>query len=212
MAERRIKRFLALAGLGACALPGLASGSDAGAGETRGWVDFLNSARVMLQDGGTRLESMLRDRFQALSRDTPDWLREQTRGGLDDAWSHPADSVQLVVQQDRRDGTDLLTLRYPIGSMGALHTYAGAGINQAEYYAGSTRDASPDLVSRSNRHRSVGGAAELGAELRLSSRMMLNADVRWVELDPGASLLRASDGLVGADPLSVGLSLGWRFR
>jgi outer membrane protein W len=58
----------------------------------------------------------------------------------------------------------------------------------------------------------MGGAAELGAELRLSEQVHVNADVRWVELASDASLLRASDGLVSADPVSVGISLGWRFR
>lgn len=41
---------------------------------------------------------------------------------------------------------------------------------------------------------------------------MLNADLRWADLHDDAMLLRSGEGIVGADPLSVGLSLGWRFR
>jgi len=115
-----------------------------------------------------------------------------------------------VLQQERRDGPDLLTVRYPFAARGSLRTYAGAGLNQAVYHVESqTR---PTLTGRSNRHRSLGGAAELGAELRVNERVNLTADVRWVELDPDASLLRSENGLVSADPVSLGVSVGWRFR
>ena len=55
-------------------------------------------------------------------------------------------------------------------------------------------------------------AAELGAELRLSERLLLQADLRWVDLDGQAALLRSGDGLVGADAVSLGISVGWHFR
>jgi len=212
MADRRTGRVLALAGVVACAAPCIAHAGDAAPPRPRGFSDFMSDARALLQDRTSRLEALLQDRFKALSRDTPDWLLEQKPGGFADIDLPAADSLQLVVQQDRHDGIDLLTLRYPIATVGGLRTYAGAGLNQAEYYAADTGDAAPDLVARGNRHRSTGGAAELGAELRLSSQLLLNADVRWVDLDPSASLLRANNGLVGADPVTVGVSLGWRFR
>lgn len=212
MVGDRARRFAAIAGCLACALPCTAPAGDEDAPRHRGFTDFVSSARAFLQDGTSRLEALLAGRFRSVESDTPDWLREQTQSGFDADGLPAIDSLQLVVQQDRRDGTDLLTLRYPIAARGALRTYAGAGINQAEYYAGDAGDSAPDLVTRRNRHRSVGGAAELGAELRLSEQLLFNADVRWVDLDPQASLLRANDGLVGADPVSVGISLGWRFR
>jgi hypothetical protein len=212
MAERRTGRGLALAGAIACAAPCVAPAGDAAPARPRGFSDFMSDARALLQDSSSRIQTLLQDRFKSLSRDTPDWLLEQKHGSLADIDVPAADSLQLVVQQDRHDGIDLLTLRYPIATIGGLRTYAGAGLNQAEYYAADTGDAAPDLVARRNRHRSTGGAAELGAELRLTGQLLLNADVRWVELDPSASLLRANNGLVGADPVTVGVSLGWRFR
>jgi hypothetical protein len=197
----------------ACIAPCVAvAAGDDGQPRPHGFSEFVSGARALLQDGTSRLEALLQGRFQALSSDTPDWFREQKGDGFDVEARSAVDSLQLVVQQDRRDGTDLLTLRYPIVSLGDLHTYAGAGINQAEYYFSDRADAGPDLISRQNRHRSMGGAAELGAELRLSERVLVNADLRWVDLDSQAGLLRANDGLVGADPFSVGISLGWRFR
>jgi hypothetical protein len=217
MADRRTRRRLALAGGIACACACIVpcrvfAADDVEPPRPHALADFMSGARALLQDGTSRLEALFQDRFQALSRDTPDWLREQTRDGFDSDAPTAIDSLQLVVQQDRRDGTDLLTLRYPLMALGDLRTYAGAGINQAEYYFDAGTDVGPDVISRRNRHRSVGGAAELGAELQLSQRVKVNADLRWVDLDPQATLLRANDGLVGADPFSVGVSLGWRFR
>jgi outer membrane protein W len=58
----------------------------------------------------------------------------------------------------------------------------------------------------------MGGAAEFGAELRFSERVNLTADVRWIEIDEQADMIKSDAGLVGADPVSYGVSIGWRFR
>jgi opacity protein-like surface antigen len=199
------------AGVAAMALPcaGNASELPDSAATLTG---IVSGARDLLHDGTSRLESLLANRFRTASSNKPDWLREQSQSGLDDdSTASTSDSLQLVVQQDRRDGTDLLTLRYPLAAAGNLRTYAGAGLNRAVYYADAGYTV-PTFISRSNRHRSTGAAAELGAELRLSEQVMVNAGVRWVDLDQQAILLRTADGLVGADPVSVGVSLGWRFH
>lgn len=199
------------AGMAAVALPCTGTASDL-SDSTATLTGMVSGARNLLHDGTSRLESLLASRFRTNSRNKPDWLREQSQSGLDgDSTASAADSLQLVVQQDRRDGTDLLTLRYPLAAAGNFSTYAGAGLNQAVYYADAGYTA-PTFISRRNRHHSTGAAAELGAELRLSEQLMVNAGVRWVDLDQQASLLRTDDGLVGADPVSVGLSFGWRFR
>ena len=69
-----------------------------------------------------------------------------------------------MLQEDRADGTDLVTVRYP-RRQGPLRTYAGAGLNHAQYYVDEDA-AGPSLLTRRNRHAALGPAAELGAELR----------------------------------------------
>jgi hypothetical protein len=157
----------------------------------------------------TRMQEFLKHQLGLVRRKRPDWIVEQSHEKIDPQ-SHPGDeAAQLVLQQDRRDGTELLTLRYPLAEHGAWRTYAGAGLNQAVYYEDG--DGQPAIMSRRNRDRSVGAAAELGTELRLSERLVLQADVRWAELDDEAVLLRSEHGLVGADSVSLGVSIGWRF-
>ena len=210
MADRK-SRVGVLAGMAAMLLPGVGHASDPADLDTA-HTGIVTGARNLLHDGTSRLEALLQARFEAVSRGKPDWLRELSQSDLDvDEMDAGADSLQLVVQQDSRNGTDLLTLRYPLAAAGSLTTYAGAGLNRAVYFS-DTGDLGPTMISGHSRHRSTGAAAELGAELRLSEQLMFSADVRWVDLDPQASMLRTPDGLVGADPVSLGVSLGWRFR
>jgi len=171
---------------------------------------FAQDARDLLQETPARLQGLLLGNLLMAKRKRPDWIRELSHEDIDPESVPGADDIQLVLQQERRDGPDLLTVRYPIMARGSLRTYAGAGLNQAVYHVESL--AKPTLISRSSRHRSLGGAAELGAELRVSEQVNLTADVRWIELDSDASLLRSEHGLVSPDPIAVGVSLGWRFR
>ena len=169
--------------------------------------------REFWQQGGVKLHE-LRDflgrQLKMIDRDEPEWVLELSQEEIDPGTQPGADAAQLVVQQDRRDGTDLLTLRYPLAQRGGVRAYAGAGLNQAVYFDEAIDG--PALLTRRQRHRSLGAAAEVGAEFRVSQQLMVNAELRWADFDTDAVLLRSQDGLVGADPLSVGVSVGWRFR
>jgi hypothetical protein len=169
-----------------------------------------DAVRDAWQAGQSRLHELLARTLTFVRRDRPQWLVEQSQAALDPDASAPDSSAQLVVQQDRRDGAEMLTVRYPLAARGALRTYAGAGLNRAVYFADD--DAAPTMLTRRNRQSSLGAAAEVGAELQMSPRLMLSADLRWADLDADAVLLRADDGYVGADAVAIGVSVGWRFR
>jgi hypothetical protein len=168
------------------------------------------AVREAWQAGQSGLHELLSRTLTMVRRDRPEWLVERSQDALEPEAVTVEGLAQLVVQQDRRDGPDLLTLRYPLVSHGALRTYAGAGLNRAQYYAAG--ESAPVLLTRRNRQSSLGAAAEVGAELQLGPQLVVNADVRWADLDASAVLLRADDGFVGADPLAVGVSVGWRFH
>jgi hypothetical protein len=172
--------------------------------------DTLDQSKADAQaSGAARMQEFLKHQSSAVRRKRPDWIVEQSHDAVDPQTRPGEDSAQLVLQQDRRDGADLLTLRYPLVEHGALRAYAGAGLNQAVYFEDGGE---PAIMSRRNRARSLGAAAELGAELRLSERLLLQADLRWADLDGQAALLRSEDGLVGADAVSLGVAIGWHFR
>jgi hypothetical protein len=169
-----------------------------------------DAARDAWQAVPSRLHELLARTLTFARRDQPPWLVEHSQAALDPA-APAADTVaQVVVQQDRRDGAELLTVRYALASRGTLRTYAGAGLNRAVYFGDD--DGVPTLLTRRNRQSSLGAAAEVGAELQVSGQLVVSADLRWADLDEDAVLLRADDGYVGADPLAVGVTVGWRFR
>ena len=170
----------------------------------------VDAVRDAWQAGQSRLHELLARTLTFVRRDRPQWLVEQSQAALDPGAPAPDTIAQLVVQQDRRDGAELLTVRYPLAERGALRTYAGAGLNRAVYFGDD--DGVPMMLTRRNRQSSLGAAAEVGAELQVSRQLMVSADLRWADLDDDAVLLRADDGYVGADPVAVGVSVGWRFR
>jgi opacity protein-like surface antigen len=144
-------------------------------------------------------------------RGEPEWLRRLEE---DRPTSTAADDgdVCVTLQDDRPDGFDLLTARYTLHETGAFKTYAGAGFNRAQYFQDDPGDPGPTWFNKRNRRTSVGAAAELGAEVQVSSRMRFNADLRWIDLDSRAEALRTDHGPVVADPLMLGVAVGYRFR
>jgi hypothetical protein len=197
----------------ACLQPGVASAAspdqpaafvaDAG---------FMLGARAAWKETTSMLETALRQVRHRTRSGKPDWLRHRSGNdllALDT--SHGSSMTRLIVQDDRPDGTDLLTVRRMLVDAGALRAYAGAGLNRAEYFVDGPEPA-PALMTRGNRHSSLGAAAEIGAELTLGEHVVLGADLRWVELDSRANALRSHYGPVSADPLLLGISLGYRFR
>jgi hypothetical protein len=138
----------------------------------------------------------------------PDWIR-RTSSWVLERYRSAIDDWHLAVQKERADGTDLFTIRHPLADLGPLQTYAGAGFNRTVYFADA--ESGPNMLGRHNRHRGLGAAAEIGAELRLSEALQLRADLRWIDLSSEATVLRSGDNLVGADAVAFGLSVGWRF-
>jgi len=183
-----------------CAAPAVAGADDSAVGRVRDAVGA----------GTARLQDVLARHVPFVRKSRPDWILEQDSDAPDPEAIVSGDIPQLVLQESRRDGTDMLTLRYPLGTHGPWRAYAGAGLSQVVYYGVGT--GAPELVALSDRERVLGAAAEFGAELRLNSRLMMHADLRWADLHENAVLLKSEQGLVGADALSLGVSVGWRFR
>ena len=88
----------------------------------------LSDARTLLVDSTTRFETLLTDAGRKMRAGSPDWLR--SRSAFDPPKSDVASDdrgARLVVQEDRPDGTDVVTVRFVRGNPGSLQPYAGAG-------------------------------------------------------------------------------------
>jgi hypothetical protein len=170
-----------------------------------------NADPGLWHDGVALLGTLWADARARLRNDGPDWLQHQSRDDLVQPSSAARGSTYVALQEARPDGTDLLTVRYSFDAEGPLRAYAGAGLSHAQYYFDGS-EAGHALLSRQQRRTDLGPAAELGAELALSERVHINADLRWADLDERASVLRGDSGPVAADPLAVGVTVGYRFR
>ena len=190
-------------GLVGCMTPGLACADDPEGPWVRG---LWQQSEVKLHE----LRDFLGRQLKMIDRDEPEWVLDLSQEKIDPAIQPRSDAAQLVVQQDRRDGADMLTLRYPLAQRGAMLAYAGAGLNQTGYLVEASEG--PSLLTRRDRQRSVGAAAEVGAEFRVSQQLLVNAELRWADLEADAVPVYGEDGLVAVDPVAVGVSVGWRFR
>jgi hypothetical protein len=142
----------------------------------------------------------------------PDWFERVS--GVDPS----ADGDQLIaqgmllrLQEDRIDGTDLLTLRYSLDSSGTVRTFVGAGLGRSVYYAEDLRSTEVPLSLR-GKHTMLGAAAEVGTEWAVSEQVRLDLSARWADLASEARVLRTDHGPVVAQPLVLVISLGYRFR
>lgn len=169
-----------------------------------------SSETAWWREGVAVFATLWDDARARLTDDAPDWLQHLSRHKP--AAASPASGAAYVaLQDDRADGMDVVTLRYRLAGEGALRAYAGAGLNHSRYLVDDPA-AGPSLLTRRNRRSDLGATAELGAELALSEQVHLNADLRWADLDERADPLHTAYGPVVADPVTLGISLGYRFR
>ena len=144
------------------------------------------------------------------SRNSPEWL-------LHEAGSKPLvitrrpdpRSRYLALQVDRLDGTDQLTVRQTLETVGKLHLYAGAGLVRAKYLDDDLL-AKP-LPRRRARHE-LAAAAEIGAQARLGTQVSVDASVRYLDLGPEVTLLKSDYGPMKASEVALGVTVGYRFR
>jgi len=102
-----------------------------------------------------------------------------------------------------------LSVQYNFLPEGRVHPYVGLGVNGTVFFDESTSGAlaGTDLSLRN----SFGAAAQLGVDFDLQNNWFVSLDARWLDIDTRARLSGTDLGTVHIDPLTVGLSLGYRF-
>ena len=91
-----------------------------------------------------------------------------------------------------------------------IRPYVGAGLNAMLFFKEETRGAlaGSDLSLKS----SFGPAVQMGIDYDVTEKGFLSLDARWIDIDTRAQLDGVSLGDVNVDPVTVGLSFGWRFE
>lgn len=101
-----------------------------------------------------------------------------------------------------------VSLQYHFGTEN-FHPYAGAGINYTLFFKQSTFGPLAGTVL--DLDDSLGFAGQIGFDYFIGDRLLLNADLRYIDIDSDATLDGVALTNVSIDPLTFGVSLGWRF-
>ena len=88
---------------------------------------------------------------------------------------------------------------------GRVHPYLGAGVTLSVFYEKSGVLDSLDLATK------VAPAAQVGVDWDLSSRMLLNADLKWIWLETTLENQGAEIARLTIDPFIIGVGVGFRF-
>jgi hypothetical protein len=120
------------------------------------------------------------------------------------------DGVRVVADRRTWDQPDTLALRHDFAAEIPVHLFCGAGIDRAVYLESHTSN--PEVAQSVRRERSVGMMAEVGASLRLTGGLDVEAGLHWRELARDARLLRTEAGWVSGDPVTIAVSLVWRSK
>lgn len=105
-----------------------------------------------------------------------------------------------------------LTLKYRWLELGRVEPYVGAGVNFTAFIDDEVPATGP--VNAIDYDSSVGGALQVGADIRIDDRWFVNVDLRRIWISPDVSIDTAL-GLVEAEvdihPWVTSFSVGYRF-
>ena len=106
------------------------------------------------------------------------------------------------------------SLQYHLAPEGNFRPYVGVGANWTTFF---NTDVTPELEEAGfylDLESSFSWAAQLGADFLIGDDWLVNADVRYIDLESDAFLRTPSGnaaGPVGIDPMVYSLSIGYRF-
>lgn len=109
-----------------------------------------------------------------------------------------------------------VTLQYRFASETGLHPYAGVGLNFTLFYS---YDLSDDLrglgVTDVEFDNSFGVAGNIGMDIDVGERWLVNVDVKYISLSTDATIKAGGDTLdkvsVDINPWVFGIGVGYRF-
>lgn len=102
-----------------------------------------------------------------------------------------------------------LSVKYHFPTDSAFDPYVGAGLNYTLFFDEETTG--PLTGTSLDLDPSIGVATQAGFDWALNDTMMLNFDVRWMNIETDADLDGVFLEKVEIDPLVFGITLGWKF-
>lgn len=104
-----------------------------------------------------------------------------------------------------------LTLQYHFTGLGVIKPYVGAGINYTKFTSVQFTPAVVAALNPTLSNDSTGFALQAGVDFAIGKNMVLNFDVKKVQIKTTVNSFGAKAGTLKVDPLLVGVGIGWRF-
>ncbi len=102
-----------------------------------------------------------------------------------------------------------LSLQYHFGPFGRIQPYVGAGVNYTIFFNEDTKGAANGTTL--NLEDSVGLAVQGGFDWHFGNNWLVNADFRWIDIEPKGEINGVDIGDVEIDPYVVSLNVGYNF-
>jgi len=104
-----------------------------------------------------------------------------------------------------------LTAQYHVTTLGAFKPYVGAGINYTRFSDVQFDPAVQAALQPSIDKSSFGFALQAGFDWALNDRVVLNFDIKKVQIRTDVSSFGVKAGEFKVDPLLIGVGVGYRF-
>jgi len=106
-----------------------------------------------------------------------------------------------------------LSAQYHFALNGPFQPYLGVGLNLTRFFSEELTDEAKALleVDSLSLASSTGLAWQAGLDWDITDRLLVNLDVRLIDIDTDASVDGIRLGTVAIDPLVIGLNVGWKF-
>jgi len=104
-----------------------------------------------------------------------------------------------------------LTAQYHVTTLGAFKPYVGAGLNYTRFSDVQFNPAVQAALQPSIDKNSFGWALQAGFDWAINDRVVLNLDVKKVQIRTDVSSFGVKAGEFKVDPLLIGVGVGYRF-
>lgn len=136
-----------------------------------------------------------------------DWLGIELLAST--PWTHDVNLKGVGKIGETKQLPPTLSLQWYTPNIGRIQPYVGVGINWTIFFDEKTEGALAG--TRLNLDDSVGVAPQVGVDFNVNENWMINADVRWANIETDATVDGSDIGEVKIDPWVVSFNVGYRF-
>ncbi len=124
-------------------------------------------------------------------------------------WTHDIDLKGVGQIGELKQLPPTLSLQWHTPAVGRLQPYLGVGVNWTLFFDEETQG--PIAGSKLSVDDSVGLALQIGTDYNLNEKWLLNADLRWIDLESDVELDGVKLGEAKIDPWVFSVNVGYRF-